>query len=160
MTAAVLSTGTELTRGELVNTNATWIAEQMTAIGFQVVEHLAVDDHEGRISDAVKRLRGTVRVVVGTGGLGPTSDDLTAAACARALGVPLVRDAASLEHVKRFFEKIGRKMAATNEKQADFPEGASVIPNPAGTAPGFTFEREGTRFFFLPGVPFEMKAMF
>lgn len=160
MTAAVLSTGTELTRGELVNTNASFLSEQLTQLGFEVVEGLTVDDDEARIAAAIDRFASRVKVVVCTGGLGPTTDDLTAAAAAKALGVGLVRDAASLERIRRRFEALGRTMNMANEKQADFPEGASVIPNPVGSAPGFTFELRGTRFFFLPGVPFEMKAMF
>lgn len=160
MTAAVLSTGTELTRGELVNTNASFLSEQLTQLGFQVVEGLTVDDDEARIAEAIDRLASRVQVVVCTGGLGPTTDDLTAAAAAKALRVGLVRDATSLERIRRRFEALGRTMNVANEKQADFPEGAAVLPNPVGSAPGFTFELRGTRFFFLPGVPFEMKAMF
>ncbi len=93
MMATVLSTGTELTRGELVNTNASFLSEQLTQLGFQVVEGLTVDDDEARIAEAIDRLASRVQVVVCTGGLGPTTDDLTAAAAAKALRVGLVRDA-------------------------------------------------------------------
>jgi nicotinamide-nucleotide amidase len=167
MTAAVLSIGTELTRGELVNGNAAWLGGELTALGFEVTEHVTVDDHEARIVDALRRLGASARLVVCTGGLGPTTDDLTAAAVARALGVPLVRDEASLAHVRRRFEALGRPMPPSNAKQADFPEGAEVLPNFEGTAPGFAVTLParssggaGARAFFMPGVPAEMRRMF
>lgn len=160
MTCAVLSIGTELTRGELVNTNASWIANGLIELGFEVIEHCVVDDHEGRIVAALDRLARSAKIVVCTGGLGPTTDDLTTTAVAAALGVPLQRDEASLDHIRRRFEKLGRTMSESNAKQADFPVGATVLPNPAGTAPGFKVELHGAQAFFMPGVPREMKRMF
>src|SRR5271155_3597006 len=160
MTCAVLSIGTELTRGELVNSNAAWLASELTSVGFEVVEHAVVDDHVEHILEALNRLSARVRVVVSTGGLGPTSDDVTARAVAATLGVGLMRDEASLEAIRRRFEKAGRTMSPSNEKQADFPEGADVLPNPVGTAPGFGVRLGGANAFFLPGVPHEMKKMF
>jgi len=160
MIAAVLSIGTELTRGELVNTNARWIAEELTTLGFDVVEHETVDDDRARIVSIVRRLSESARVVVATGGLGPTTDDLTTAAVADAAGVDLFRDPASLEAIRRRFAAFNREMTPSNEKQADFPRGAHVLPNPVGTAPGFAIEIGTARFFFMPGVPVEMRRMF
>jgi nicotinamide-nucleotide amidase len=160
MTCAVLSIGTELTRGELVNSNASWLGAELTAIGFEVVEHIAVDDNRARIISALERLVERTRVVVATGGLGPTTDDVTTEAVASALGVRLVRDDASLEHIRRRFERVGRTMTPSNAKQADFPEGADILPNPAGTAPGFGVRFRECALYFLPGVPREMKTMF
>lgn len=160
MTAAVLSIGTELTRGELTNTNARWLGEQLTAIGFEVVEHATVDDDKARIVAALRRLAGVARVIVSTGGLGPTTDDLTTVAVAEALGTRLVRDPAIVEDIKRKFATFGREMPPSNEKQADFPEGARILANPVGTAPGFSVELSGARCFFVPGVPHEMKRLF
>jgi nicotinamide-nucleotide amidase len=160
MTSAVLSIGTELTRGELVNSNAAWLGAELTAIGFEVREHAVVDDDVERIVDAVRRLARRARVVVSTGGLGPTTDDVTTAAVASALGAPLVRDEASLEAIRRRFEKIGRTMTPSNAKQADFPDGADILPNPIGTAPGFGVLVGECVAYFLPGVPSEMKRMF
>ena len=161
MSAAVLSIGTELTRGELVNTNATWLAERLTEAGFEVTEHLVIDDDEARIVSALGALGARHRVVVSTGGLGPTTDDLTSAAVARALGVPLERHQASLDAIRRRFASFGREMSPTNEKQADFPRGATVLPNPVGTAPGFAVDLAGgARAFFLPGVPSEMRRLY
>lgn len=160
MTAAIFSIGTEITRGEILNTNASWLSAELTALGFEVLEAVSVDDHPGRIVAALRRLAETHAVVVATGGLGPTTDDLTATSIAHAVGAPLVRDPASLEAIRRRFEAAGRTMSATNEKQADFPEGAEVLPNPVGTAPGFAVTLGGCRAFFLPGVPREMKRIF
>ncbi|MDP9000332.1 MAG: competence/damage-inducible protein A [Myxococcota bacterium] len=160
MTCAVLSIGTELTRGELVNSNAAWLAAELSAIGFEVVEHLTIDDDRPRIVSALGGLVGRTRVVVATGGLGPTTDDLTTEAVANALGVRLVRDDLSLEQIQRRFERLGRTMPASNAKQADFPEGADILPNPVGTAPGFGVRFDGCVAYFMPGVPREMKSMF
>ncbi|HEX6274982.1 MAG TPA: competence/damage-inducible protein A [Polyangiaceae bacterium] len=160
MTAAVLCTGTELTRGELVNSNATWLAEALTTLGFEVAALDAVDDHAARIEGALRRLGAEHEVLVCTGGLGPTTDDLTSECVARVLGVPLERDAPSLEAIRARLERVGRAMAASNAKQADFPRGATILPNPNGTAPGFFVRLGRAAAFFMPGVPLEMKAMF
>jgi nicotinamide-nucleotide amidase len=160
MTCAVLSIGTELTRGELINTNAAWLGGELTAIGFEVLEHAVVDDDAIHIVGALERLAAGTRVIVASGGLGPTTDDLTTHAVAAALGAKLVRDEASLEHIRRRLEKFGRTMTDSNAKQADFPEGADVLPNLIGTAPGFVVRLGECLAFFLPGVPREMKKMF
>lgn len=160
MPCAVLSIGTEVTRGELVNSNAAWLAAELTSLGFEVIEHAVVDDDHTRIRQALDRLSPRVRVVVSTGGLGPTTDDITTEAVAACAGAPLVRDEASLEHIRRRFEKAGRTMSASNEKQADFPAGADILPNPIGTAPGFGVRLGECVAYFLPGVPREMKRMF
>lgn len=160
MTCAVLCIGTELTRGELVNTNAQWLSAALTDLGFEVIEETVVDDHKGRVVDALTRLSRTARVVVCTGGLGPTTDDLTTEAVADALGVRLVRDPQSLDHIRRRVEKYGRTLTDSNAKQADFPEGADVLANPVGTAPGFALRIGEALAFFMPGVPREMMRMF
>ncbi|UJR79244.1 competence/damage-inducible protein A [Sandaracinus amylolyticus] len=159
MTAAVLSIGTELTRGELVNTNASWLAERLTLLGFEVQELRVVDDDVPRIVEVLKALASKHRVIISTGGLGPTTDDLTTIAAAQALGVGLERHDPSLDAIRRRFAKLGREMSKTNEKQADFPIGATVLPNSVGTAPGFAIELDGARIFFLPGVPVEMRRI-
>lgn len=159
MIAAVLSIGTELTRGELVNSNAAWLSEQLTALGFEVQRHVTVDDDVPRIVEIVTSLAATHQVVVSTGGLGPTTDDLTTEAVAQALGVALVRDHGSLDRIRSLFATRGRTMSASNEKQADFPEGAEVLANDVGTAPGFGVTLGSCRMFFTPGVPREMKHL-
>jgi nicotinamide-nucleotide amidase len=160
MTAAVLCTGTELTRGELVNANGAFLAEALTALGFEVGAVDVVDDDAGRIVRALERLGNEHDVLVCTGGLGPTTDDLTSECVARVLGVPLERDEASLETIRARLERAGRTMASSNAKQADFPRGARILSNPNGTAPGFSVKLGRAAAFFLPGVPAEMRAMF
>jgi nicotinamide-nucleotide amidase len=160
MTAAVLCIGTELTRGELLNSNATWLAESLTRIGLEVTALDCVDDDRERIEAALRRLAGANQIVVCTGGLGPTTDDITTECAARLAGVGLERDHASLARIEELLARYGRKMAASNAKQADFPIGSRILPNPNGTAPGFRIELFGAAAYFMPGVPREMKAMF
>jgi len=160
MSAAILCIGTELTRGELQNSNATWLAEALTTIGFEVVDIACVDDDRARIEAALTRLTQAHEVVVCTGGLGPTTDDITTECAARLAGVELVRDEASLELIRERLLRFGRQMAQSNAKQADFPRGSRILPNPNGTAPGFELKLNRALAYFMPGVPFEMKAMF
>jgi nicotinamide-nucleotide amidase len=160
MTAAVLCIGTELTRGELLNSNAQWLAESLTRIGHEVTAVDCVDDDRARIEAYLQRLSAEHQVLVCTGGLGPTTDDITTECAARVAGVALFRDAASLQHIEELFARYGRKMAPSNAKQADFPEGARVLPNPNGSAPGFRVQLGQCAAYFMPGVPKEMKAMF
>jgi nicotinamide-nucleotide amidase len=160
MTCTVLCIGTELTRGELVDTNGPWLAAGLTDLGFEVLEKTIVDDDRARIISALTRLATFSKVIICTGGLGPTTDDLTSLAVAEALGVPTERDEASLEHIRRRLEKFGRTVSPTNAKQADFPRGAEILANPIGTAPGFHVKVGEALAFFMPGVPREMKRMF
>jgi nicotinamide-nucleotide amidase len=160
MTAAIVAIGTELTRGELVNGNARWLSERLTDLGFTVAEHVTVPDDAERIRGTLLRLGKEVKVIVCTGGLGPTSDDLTTAAVADALGVPLVRDAASLAEIEERHRKRGREMPPANAKQADFPRGAEILANDVGTAPGFGVRIGDALSFFMPGVPREMQFIF
>lgn len=160
MKVAILATGTELTRGELVNSNAAWLSERVTALGGTVVEHVTVDDDRDRIASAVRRLSESVDIVLCTGGLGPTTDDLTTEVVAKTLGVSLFRDEESVEKMRKRFERFGRVMSASNEKQAYFPEGATIVPNDVGTAPGFSVKVGKAVLYAFPGVPREMHAMF
>lgn len=158
--AAVLSIGTELTRGEIVNSNAAWLGEALTALGLDVGRAESVPDDPAAIERALERLASEFPLVVATGGLGPTTDDMTSATVAAWLGVPLQRDAAALATLEARLVRNGRTLTPSNAKQVDFPSGASVLENPNGTAPGFTVTRGQSRLFFMPGVPREMKPMF
>jgi len=160
MTSAVFSIGTELTRGEIANTNATWLCEELTLIGHEVAEAVVIADSKDDIRSSLLRLSSTHSVIVSTGGLGPTTDDITTECVANVLGVPLERDAASLEAIRARMARFGRTVTPSNAKQADFPRGATILPNPNGTAPGFAVNVGGCRAFFMPGVPGEMKPMF
>jgi nicotinamide-nucleotide amidase len=163
MRAAVLCIGTELTRGELVNSNAAWLSERLTALGIEVIEHAVVADDSGRVRATLARFGREVKLLVCTGGLGPTSDDVTAASVAELLGVPLERHAPTLERIRARFQRYARNdrpMPAINEKQADLPRGARVLDNDEGTAPGFVVEIGAACSYFFPGVPREMRHLF
>jgi nicotinamide-nucleotide amidase len=160
MSVALLSIGTELTRGEIVNTNAPWLGAELTAAGFNVVAAETAPDSTVAVAGAIRRLAAGARLVVVTGGLGPTTDDLTASAAAQAAGVELVRDESALLAIRRRVESFGKAMNPGLEKQADIPAGSEVLPNVNGTAPGFAMQLGEGTVFFLPGVPREMKRMF
>ena len=160
MTAAILSIGTELTRGEIVNTNAAWLSAELTAAGFAVGVIDAIPDDLEQVVTTLRTLSQAHRLIVVTGGLGPTTDDLTAAAAAKAAGVTLVRDESALLAIRRRVESRGKTMNAGHEKQADLPAGADVLTNSVGSAPGFSMPLGDTPVFFLPGVPREMRRMF
>ena len=160
MTVALLTIGTELSRGEIVDTNAAWLATQLTEAGFVVGRIETVPDELETIVASIRRLATAHRFVVVSGGLGPTTDDLTAEAAARAAGVELTRDATSLQAIKRRVEARGGSLNPGHEKQALIPAGADVLANSDGTAPGFAVRFAETVGYFLPGVPREMKRMF
>jgi nicotinamide-nucleotide amidase len=158
--ASVLSIGTELTRGEIDNTNATWLAERLTAIGLEVASIRTVADDATAIIAALEQLSQASALVVSTGGLGPTTDDITSACVARWLGVERVRDATVLAGLEQRLSRLGRALTASNAQQADFPAGARILDNAHGTAPGFGVVRGDSQLFFMPGVPREMRPMF
>jgi nicotinamide-nucleotide amidase len=160
MTVAILSIGTELARGEIVNTNASWLGAELTRAGFTVSSIEVVPDDKPAVVEAIRRLASKNRFVLSTGGLGPTTDDLTAEAAADAAGVRLVRDESSLLAIKRRVEARGGTLNAAQEKQADVPAGAQILPNGHGTAPGFAVALGESRAYFMPGVPREMEPMF
>jgi nicotinamide-nucleotide amidase len=160
MTCALLTIGTELTRGDLNDTNSGWLADQLTSLGYEVTHMLSIDDNDERIVAALLALSRDHEVIVCTGGLGPTTDDRTTACVATALGVGTFRDLASLAIIHKLALNFGRVVSPSNEKQADFPEGATVLTNRKGTAPGFSVQIGACKAFFLPGVPREMSAMF
>jgi nicotinamide-nucleotide amidase len=160
MTVAVLSIGTELTRGEITNTNATWLGEELTRIGLDVTEAEVIPDDREIVQTTLRRLGSAHDVIVCTGGLGPTTDDLTSECVAAVLGLPLERDAASLEAIRARMARVGRAVNPSNAKQSDFPKDATILANPHGTAPGFGVRIGRAQAFFMPGVPGEMKPMF
>ncbi|HEY1066944.1 MAG TPA: molybdopterin-binding protein, partial [Pirellulales bacterium] len=164
MIAEVLAIGDELTSGERLNTNSQWLSKRLGEIGIPVAYHSTVVDQMGPLRDVIETAVRRADVILVTGGLGPTADDLTREAIALALGVPLVLDEPSLAHIDKMFTRRGRPMPERNRIQAMFPEGTRVIPNPEGTAPGVdaSFPRiDGSvsRLFALPGVPAEMFQM-
>ncbi len=155
----ILSTGDELLTGQIVDTNSVWLMDRLWDLGVMVRRKTLVGDDRADLLAALAETTGRADVVVMSGGLGPTEDDLTAECVAAALGVPLVEDAASLEAIRRRFEKIGRAMTPNNAKQARFPRGASILPNRFGTAPGFRVTLGRAELVCLPGVPVEYRGL-
>jgi len=159
MNAEIVAAGTELVLGERINTNSAYLAVQLAEIGVTPVLHTIVGDDEEAFVAVLKRAVKESDLVIITGGIGPTLDDITRQTAARVAGVPLVRDAKALERIEGLFRSWGREMKPSNAVQADFPKGAAVIDNPRGTAPGFRMRVEKCEIVVLPGVPSEMKAM-
>ena len=159
MQAVLLATGDEIRTGAIIDTNSAYIAEKLEMQGVAVYGHICVGDRMGDIRDALVTISRQASMAVVTGGLGPTPDDRTAEAAAAAAGVGLHPDPEALENVTRWFETRGLPMSDANRKQALLPKGAVCLANPVGTAPGFDMSIAGCRFFFLPGVPREMKVM-
>lgn len=160
MTCAILLIGTELTRGELRDKNGGHLAEELTERGYEVAEIITVDDDDDRIVSNIKHLAERHEFVLCTGGLGPTTDDKTTACAARAAGRHLVRNDEAHKLLIHDLKLRGRSVSPASEKQADFPEGARVLKNARGSAPGFSIEISACQLFFMPGVPAEMEHMF
>lgn len=160
MTVALLGIGTELTRGDITNTNGSWLAQELTRLGYEVTDIGVVDDEPDRVVGALVRLSTLHELVICTGGLGPTTDDLTAECAARAMGAELALHQPSVEAITRRLAQYGRSLTDSNRKQAYFPKGAQILANDWGTAPGFSILLGRARIVFLPGVPSEMMALF
>lgn len=159
MIAEILSTGDEVRSGALVDSNSAYIAEVLEEAGLEVVRHSTVGDDLNVLSLIIKEIGTRADVAVVTGGLGPTTDDLTTEAAAMAAGVEIYQDDSALKSVENFFAKRHRLINPMNRKQAMLPKGAMCLDNPVGTAPGFSLRTGRCLFFFLPGVPSEMKKM-
>jgi nicotinamide-nucleotide amidase len=159
MQAEIVSVGTELLLGEIVDTNATHIAQALREIGLDLIYMTTVGDNEGRIAGVIDRALDRVDVVITTGGLGPTVDDVTREAIARATGHPLEFQQELLDQIAERFGRFGVKMSENNRRQAHVPQGAIPIENPVGTAPIFILETERGAVMTLPGVPREMKYL-
>ncbi|MEM7624696.1 MAG: competence/damage-inducible protein A [Planctomycetota bacterium] len=160
MQAILLSIGDELALGQTVDTNTAWLAAQLAALGISTRLHETVSDDRRLIAASIGWASTKADLILISGGLGPTEDDLTRQALADALGVGLIEDAASMRTLETFFRSRGYAMAERNRVQAMCPEGAAMIPNPAGTAPGIRAKLNDAEVFVTPGVPREMKAMF
>ena len=160
MKAILLAVGDELTSGQTLDTNSAWLAQELARVGVAVLEHHTVRDVRSAIAQALQRACERAEIVLVTGGLGPTPDDLTRQALADAMGVKLILDEPSLQVIESFFLRRGRQMIPENRVQATFPEGSRPLPNPIGTAPGIAARLGGAMVFVMPGVPREMKKMY
>ncbi len=160
MGAEIFSVGTELLLGQIVDTNAAYLAQRLAQLGVDCFHRTTVGDNPTRLTAALRIALGRSDLILATGGLGPTEDDVTAAAAAEALGVDLVSDEASADAIRRLLAARGIPFVESHLKQARVPRGSRVLPNPTGTAPGFIVERRGAVIICLPGPPSEMEPMF
>ncbi len=160
MKAAIISIGDELTLGQTVDTNSTYLSEQLAKRGITALMHITISDDRDAIIDSLKYAIPKCDLLIATGGLGPTEDDLTRFALADFMNVNLTLHKPSLQKIQAFFDKLNRPMAEQNTIQAMCPTNAAMLHNPAGTAPGIKTQINSTTCFFLPGVPHEMITMF
>ncbi len=158
-TAEIITIGTELLLGQLVDTNTAVIASALAEAGIDVFRETSVGDNEGRIAQAIGEALARADAVICAGGLGPTVDDLTREAVAAATGTQLELDRGALGDLSAWFASVGRRMSPNNARQAMFPRGATVLENPKGTAPGFALETGRKIIVVMPGPPREMEPM-
>jgi nicotinamide-nucleotide amidase len=159
LTVEILATGDELLTGQLVDTNSVWLMDRLWELGLMARRKTLVGDDRAELAAAIRETTARADVVVMSGGMGPTEDDLTSETVAALLGVPLELHAPSLAAIQERFRRFGRTMTPNNEKQAQFPRGAEVIPNRHGTAPGFAVRVNRAELVCLPGVPSELKGL-
>ncbi len=161
-TAEILCVGTELLLGDIVNTNAAFLSQRLAELGICVYKHTAVGDNPERLKIAIANALETSDLVITSGGLGPTYDDLTKETVAEYFSRPLYMHKESLEKIKNYFARTGRAMTKNNEKQAMMPQGATVLENNYGTAPALAIcnEQENKTVIMLPGPPNELTAVF
>jgi nicotinamide-nucleotide amidase len=157
--AEVVGIGTEILLGQIANTNAQHISQRLAEIGVDVLHHQAVGDNVGRIAGAIRLALSRADVVILTGGLGPTGDDITRQAIAQALDRPLSRRSEIEDFLREKFRRLGREMPESNLVQADVPDGARYILPERGTAPGLVIDTDDGRVYAVPGVPAEMREM-
>jgi len=159
-TVEILSVGTELLLGNIANLDAQILSQGLSALGLNVYWHTVVGDNPQRAKEAVSLAKARADIIITTGGLGPTCDDLTKNVLAEAFGKKLVYDEGSAQRIKSYFQRTGRTMTENNLQQAMLPEGCTILENDWGTAPGCAFEAEGVHVIMLPGPPSECRPMF
>jgi len=160
LTAEIIAIGSELLAPDRTDTNSLWLTEKLNRLGIEVKLKTIVGDDDARLEEAIKDAVRRSKVVITTGGLGPTEDDITRKIAARALGRRLLLDEAVLAEIRQRFQSFGMTMPERNSRQAMVIEDAEVLPNPNGTAPGIFIDHQGTAIVLLPGPPREMRPMF
>ena len=160
MKTAILTVGTEILFGQIVNTNAAFLSEELQNMGYDVMYHYSVGDNPGRLKELINFAFHDCDLILTTGGLGPTQDDLTKEVIAEAMGDVIVENEECMKALLDNYKKAGRTMTPNNLKQGYMPSRARVLPNDAGTAPGFALEKDGKLIISMPGPPREMKRMF
>src|SRR5918995_36482 len=160
LTAEIIAIGSELLHPDRTDTNSLWLTEKLNSIGIEVKLKTIVGDDDARLEEAIRDAVKRSKVVITTGGLGPTEDDITRKIAARALGRRLQLNETVLEEIRNKFAAFGRPMPERNSRQAMVIDGADVLDNPNGSAPGLFIEHESTSIALLPGPPREMRPMF
>jgi len=160
MNAEIIAVGSELLLGQIANTNAKFISTQLSELGINVFYHTVVGDNADRLKSAIDIAESRADLIIFSGGLGPTKDDLTKETIAKHLGLPLVIDDVALKYIEEFFAARGRGMTENNRKQALILEGSNVLANHHGMAPGMLLEKNGRTYILLPGPPKELEPMF
>ena len=157
--AIIISIGDEILFGQTLDTNAHWISGKLDSLGIQVARRITIGDRKEEILETLEKAEEVADIILITGGLGPTSDDLTKPSLVEYFDTTLVRHEEVIEHIETLFAARGRTMTELNKAQADIPANAEVVKNPLGTAPGMLFERNGKVMVSMPGVPYEMRRM-
>ncbi len=157
--AILISIGDEILFGQTLDTNSHWISGELDNLGVRVIKKVTIGDIKEEILSNLKEAEAHADIILITGGLGPTNDDLTKPCLVEYFDTHLIRNNEVLENIENLFAKAGREMSLLNEQQADLPANCTAIPNVIGTAPGMWFERNGKVFVSMPGVPYEMKRM-
>lgn len=160
MKTAILTVGTEILFGQIVNTNAAYLSQELNNLGFDVMYHYSVGDNPKRLAEMINIAFKDCDMIITTGGLGPTQDDLTKEVISEVMGEKIVVNDLAMETLQNNYIRSGRSMTENNLKQANMPENAEVLPNDQGTAPGFLLEKNGKIIISLPGPPREMTNMF
>jgi len=160
LTAEIIAIGSELLAPDRTDTNSLWLTEKLNSIGIEVKLKTIVGDDDVRLEEAIRDALRRSRVIITTGGLGPTEDDITRKVAARAMGRRLLLDEKVLDWIRGRFESLGRKMPERNSRQAMVIDGSEVLDNPNGSAPGLFIEHQGASMALLPGPPREMRPMF
>ena len=160
MKTAILTVGTEILFGQIVNTNAAFLSQELQNMGYDVMYHYSVGDNPGRLKELINFAFHDCDLILTTGGLGPTQDDLTKEVIAEAMGDVIVENEECMKALLDNYQRAGRPMTPNNLKQAYMPSRARVLPNDSGTAPGFALEKDGKLIISMPGPPREMKRMF
>lgn len=160
MKCEIIAVGTEVILGDILNSNSQYLAKELANLGIDVYYHEAVGDNKERILDCFKRSLDRSDIIITTGGLGPTKDDMTKELAAEFFDMDMCLHEESLQKIKDYFKKMGREFVKSNEKQAYFPKEAIILDNDNGTAPGAIFEKDDKTIIVLPGPPKEMEPMF
>ena len=156
----ILSVGTEILLGDILNTNSRFLSRKLAEMGITVHRHTSVGDNPERLAQAVREAFSRSDIVIATGGLGPTPDDITREVCCREFGFELEFSEEQADKIKSYFDKKGVAMAENNLRQAYIPKGGTVFENRNGTAPGMGMKKNGKCLVILPGPPYEMAPMF